>query len=152
MPKKLTYGFVKSSFEKKDYKLLTKVYKNAYQKLNYICPKGHKHSISWSGWQQGKRCPYCVGQGKLTIQFIKKEFRKENYKLLTKVYENNKQKLKYICPNGHKHFIRWSDWNRFEKCRCPYCAKRPPINIDFVRKEFKKENYELLTKSYKGNK
>ena len=34
---------------------------------------------------------------KKTIEFIRSEFAKENYKLLTTEYRNNRQKLDYIC-------------------------------------------------------
>lgn len=148
MSKKLTIEFIRSEFEKEGYTLLTKTYKNSRQKLKYICPRGHKHVMDWSHWRLGVRCPYCYGNIKLTIEFIRAEFAKEGYILLTTVYEGNKRKLDYICPEGHKHSIRWNDWQRGK--RCPYCAKRPPINIEFVRKQFRKEGYILLTKVYEN--
>jgi hypothetical protein len=52
--------FIKFEFEKEGYQLLTVEYKNNRQKLNYICPNGHQHSIIWNSWQQGKRCPTCA--------------------------------------------------------------------------------------------
>ena len=51
--------FVKEFFEKGGYQLLTKKYKNSSQKLEYICPKGHKGKVSWNSWQQGVRCAKC---------------------------------------------------------------------------------------------
>ena len=45
--RKLTYEFVKEQFEKEGYTLLSEKYINCFTKLDYICPKGHKHSISW---------------------------------------------------------------------------------------------------------
>ena len=39
--------------------MLTVNYKNARKKLNYICPKGHKHQITWDMWQRGQRCTTC---------------------------------------------------------------------------------------------
>ena len=150
MSKKLTYGFVKEAFEKDSYKLLTVEYKNAFQKLSYICPEGHKHEISWCGWKQGKRCPYCAGQGKPTIDFIRQEFKKEGYKLLSEVYVNNKTKLDYICCSGHKHSITWSDWG--SGYRCLYCKGSPTLTIDYVREKFKIERYHLLTTVYINNK
>lgn len=47
MSKKLTYEFVKEQFGREGYELLSKEYVNNCTKLFYICPKGHKHSISW---------------------------------------------------------------------------------------------------------
>jgi len=51
--KRLSYDYIKSQFEKEGYTLLTQEYKNNNQKLDYICPNGHKHSIQWNAWQ----CP-----------------------------------------------------------------------------------------------
>ena len=55
MSKRLTYEFVKSQFETEDYIPKFTDYINAHTKLDYICPNGHEHSISWSNWQQGTR-------------------------------------------------------------------------------------------------
>lgn len=107
---------IRKQFEKEGYILLTKKYKNNTQKLNYICTKGHQHSISWSNWRKKHRCPYCDGNVKLTVNFIKKEFKKESYTLLTKIYENNHQKLDYICSKGHKHYISWNNWQKGQRC------------------------------------
>ena len=74
---------------------------------------------------------------KLTYKFVKEQFEREGYKLLSNVYENNRQKLDYICPKGHKHKISWSNWGK--GARCPYCANCPPVNISFIRFEFERE-------------
>jgi uncharacterized Zn-finger protein len=154
MRKKLNIEFIREEFAKEDYTLLTKAYKNAHQKLEYICssPEKHKHFVSWSNWNSSKkvRCPYCAGQGKPTIEFIRAEFAKENYILLTKAYENSKQKLEYICKRGHRHSITWSQWNSKRKPRCPYCANNAKLNIEFIRAEFAKESYTLLTTVYEN--
>jgi hypothetical protein len=150
MFKIFTIEFVKAEFKKENYKLLSTEYINASTKLEYICPKNHKHFINWNSWQQGHRCPYCCGRAKLTIEFIKKEFKKKDYILLTKVYKNSKQKLDYICPKGHKSSIIWDSWKAGHGC--PYCANNVKLNIEFVKKEFKKEGYVLLTVEYKDSK
>lgn len=190
MPKRLTIEYIKEQFEKEEYILLVNIYKNSRQKLNYVCFRGHKHSITWSDWNNGRRCPYCanrlvckdnclktlypelakelhptkngnliadevllgsnkkiwwicdkghewctspnnrsnhgtncpyyVKNIKLDIEFIRSEFAKEDYKLLTTEYKNNKQKLDYICPEGHKHTITYANWAT--GYRCPTCA------------------------------
>jgi len=144
-----TIKFIKKEFEKKGCKLLSNEYKNNYTKLEYICPEGHGHSIRWNDWQQGHRCPYCYGNVKPTIKFIRKKFEKEGYKLLTKIYKNSRQKLNYICPEGHRHSITWSDWQ--QGYRCLYCAGLVKLDINFIKKEFEKEKYKLLSKSYKNS-
>jgi len=144
---KKTIEFIRSEFEKEGYELLSKEYVNAHQKLDYICPKGHKHNITWNSWASGYRCFDCFGSAKLTIEFIKSEFAKEGYKLLTKKYKNNKQKLDYICPNGHRHSISWNKWQYGERCpSCRYDSAK--LTIGFIRSEFEKEGYELLSEKY----
>lgn len=111
---------VRKGFEKEGYVLLTNKYVNNKQRLNYICPNGHRHITRWDVWIRGVRCPSCVGLAKPNIRFIKEQFEKEGYILLTKVYENSRKKLDYICPKGHKHFISWNRW--VSGRRCPICA------------------------------
>ena len=110
---------IKQAFEEENYTLLTKEeeYKNRHTYLYYICPKGHKHKISWCGFQQGKRCPYC-SRKKVDFKTIKQAFEEENFTLLTKEedYINNTTKLKFICPNGHTHEICWSDFQQGYRC------------------------------------
>ncbi|KKN59903.1 hypothetical protein LCGC14_0537280 [marine sediment metagenome] len=60
--KKLTYEFIKSEFENENYQLLSDDYINARIKLDYICPKGHRHSITWNRFQSGRRCWYCANE------------------------------------------------------------------------------------------
>jgi len=151
MAKRLTIEFIRSEFAKEKYELLSTEYKNNNQKLNYVCSKGHRYSITWHNWHRGSRCPYCYGNGKLSIEFIRSEFAKENYILLTTEYINSYTKLDYICPNGHKHSINWGAWEHSGN-RCPYCVNCPPIDIEFVRSEFAKEGYKLLTTEYINNK
>ena len=123
--KKLTIEFVRESFEKEGYVLLSEEYISAKSKLNYICPQGHKHSIIWDNWQQGHKCPSCAGNAKYTIKFVKNSFEKEGYTLLSKEYTGAHSKLDYICPEGHQHNIRWNDWQK--GVRCPTCFKNNNI-------------------------
>ncbi len=147
---KLTLSFISSEFEKEGYKLLTTEYINSKQKLNYICSEGHKHCICWSSWNSGSRCPYCAGNKKQTIGFIRSKFEKEGYTLLTEEYKNAHQKLDYICPKRHKHSISWFNWQTGH--RCPYCSGVTKPDILYIKFEFKKEQYILLTREYINNK
>ena len=149
MSKKHTIGFIRAEFEKEGYTLLTKEYINAFQKLNYICSKGHRSCIVWNSWRQGNRCAECAGLKKLTIDFIKKEFEKEGYILLTKKYINAHQKLEYICPNKHNGDILWLNWKKGKKCA--KCSGNIRLTIRFIREQFEKEGYTLLTKEYVNN-
>jgi len=125
--RKLSYKFIKEQFEKEGYKLLSKEYFNNKQKLRYVCPEGHEHSINWNDFKQGRKCPICAknvraSKRRLSFKFIKNEFERGGYKILTLIYKNCEQKLKYICPEGHQHSISWHNWKN--GYRCPYCYYR----------------------------
>ena len=119
--KKLEIEFIRSEFEKEGYVLLVDEYKNCSQKLEYVCPKGHKHSISWDNWKAGHRCSYCVGQGRPNIKIIRKFFESEGYDLLSDEYVNDSGKLLYKCPVGHIHSMRWGNFRHGK--RCPECDR-----------------------------
>ncbi len=72
MPKKHTYEFVKEQFEKEGYELLGEEYINSYTKLEFNCSEGHKHSITWDRWKQGRRCCYCYREAPISEETRKK--------------------------------------------------------------------------------
>jgi hypothetical protein len=122
--RKLKNSFIKKSFESEGYKLLS-TYVNAKKKLNYFCPEGHNHSVSWDNWNsKNTRCPYCAGNARLSLEIIRQEFEDEGYILLTEHYKNNTQKLNFICPNGHSHHISCGKWFSGYRCRKCYNKKQ----------------------------
>lgn len=146
---KSAYAYIKESFDKDNYILLSKEYKNNTIKLDYKCPLGHEHSIEWSGWKRGYRCPSCAGVTKPTIDFVKKSFEKDGYELLSKEYFNSYTKLNYKCSKGHKHSIKWNSWKT--GYRCPRCSINARLSIDKVRASFEKYGYQLLSKTYNNS-
>jgi hypothetical protein len=138
-------------FNKEGYTLLTKEYKNQQQRLDYLCPNGHKRSTTWKNWKKGSRCLICKNQRtKLSIEAVSKAFEEEGYTLLSKKYVNSKTKLDYMCSNEHKNSITWADWN----CggyRCPDCANNKKLTITYIKKTFEEEGYTLLSTVYENN-
>ena len=57
--KRFSYEFVKESFEREGYTLLTKTYNNKFGMLKFKCPKGHIHSMVYQNWMAGHRCGKC---------------------------------------------------------------------------------------------
>lgn len=144
MSKKLTIGFVKEKFAEEGYVLISKDYINNKQKLVYICPKHHKHSINWNSWSLGRRCGVCFGNNKPDLMYVAKAFEKEHYKLLSKEYINSASKLLYICSKGHENNTTWSVWN--SGYRCPDCSgnKKNTILILLMENSSKKIMYYYL--------
>ena len=58
---------------------------------------------------------------RLTYEFVKSNFEKEGYVLLSEKYVNNSTKLDCICPKGHHTTMTWGNWKY--GYRCKYCAK-----------------------------
>ncbi len=137
---KISYGFIKQSFESEGYKLISKEYKNAYSYLSFICPIGHKHKIKWYSWKQGTRCGKCSNFYNITYKQVKESFEKEKYILLSTEYINAHSYLDFICPNGHKHKIKWHKWQDGQRCgKC---------DIKWSKNE--KEIYEYIKRNYNG--
>ncbi len=153
MSKKHSIEFIRKSFEKEGYQLLSKEYTEAHQKLNFKCNKGHIHSITYASWSRGTRCSYCyyekIGDRcRIDFNIIKKSFKNAGYKLFSKKYKGNKQKLAYECPHGHKSEITWHGWSAGQRCKkCFYISRKTPIND--LKKEFTKRGYTLLSTKYK---
>ena len=88
---------------------------------------------------------------KLTYEYVKAEFEKEDYILLATQYTSAKTKLKYICPKGHIHSITWDKWKR--GTRCPTCYKLIKIpTIENIKLTFEQVGYILLSKEYISSK
>jgi hypothetical protein len=124
MSKKHTYEHVRNVFEGRGYKLISDRYDNDRQKLEYICPNGHRHSIEYRHFQSGHGCLKCVGTDnskrfRMDINIVKSSFEQSNYLLLTNEYINAHQQLHYICSAGHEHFMTWNNWSK--GYRCPIC-------------------------------
>lgn len=153
--KKLTIEFVRKEFSKRGWKLLSTEYVNSKQKLQYKCSNSHINEITWNSFQQGISCPDCSGKKKLTIEEIEIAFSKRNFKLLSNVYINSMQKLLYECPNKHINEIAWHDFKKGHGC--PDCAKEERANklrldIQFIREQFSKRGYILLSSEYSHSK
>jgi len=116
--KVVTHEQVQAAFEAASYQLLDRYERNC-QKLRFICPQNHSHSITWAAFNGGGRCGHCRGRVNV-FDRVKKAFKQEGYTLLSTSYANAHQKLEYICPEGHQH---QATWNYFQQGgRCPSCA------------------------------
>ncbi len=135
---------VESYFNEHGYKLLSQ-YKKAHGKLEFQCPLGHRHSISWTKFQSGDRCAYCAGQV-VTHEEVKKKFEADGYTLLSE-YKNSKTKMDFICPQGHKNKISLNVWGQGSRCRdCATNGYRGslPGRLYYLKFEYKGKIYYKL--------
>jgi hypothetical protein len=83
---------------------------------------------------------------KFEYSFVYNFFRKNNCKLLSKEYLNNRTHLQYICECGNKSTIFFDHFKRGTRCR--KCSGSGKFTFEFVNEYFKKNNCELLSKEY----
>lgn len=150
MGKKITIDYVKNVFVGRKCVLKSTEYINAHTKLDYVCPNGHEHSITWANFNQGYGCPVCAGVTKPKIEDIRKEFELRGCILKSTEYKNKDTKLNYICPNGHEHSIVWYSFKR--GAGCPYCAGIVKPDIKDIAKEFEDKGCVLKSTKYVNNK
>jgi hypothetical protein len=147
--KKLTYEYVKSFIEKEGYVLLSNEYIGNMCKLRLKCKHDHLYEVSFSNFQQGKRCPVCSNNNrKLPFSNIKSFIEKEGFVLLTDNYLNStKQILNIKCKNGH---VFKRSFNGFQQgYKCPICANdNKKLSYDYVKDFIEKDGYLLLSKEY----
>lgn len=62
----------------------------------------------------------CSIKEKLTYEFVKEQFEKEDYIVLFEEYNNAITPLSVICPNGHTVLIKWREFKA--GCRCRVCS------------------------------
>lgn len=145
---RMSYEEVRQTFEEKGYELLTKEYDKASKKLQYKCPQGHIHEMSYNSFQQGHRCPECQGTLKFRYEDIKLYFESYGFTLVSKSYKRANDRLEYICPNGHRHYASWTNFRK--NPTCPICENRVK-NINVIREEIEKEGYILKSEEYNYN-
>lgn len=149
MSKKKTIEEVSQYFAKEGYILLATEYINNSTPMEYICPNGHTHAMSWHNFSHGKRCPECRGLLKYTLETASEKFKERGCVLLATEYKNNKTKMKCLCPN--KHEWETSLDNLLHGYGCPKCAGQV-ITYEEVKESFEKEGLTLLSKEYKNAK
>lgn len=82
---------------------------------------------------------------KIDINLVKSEFDKVGYKLLSKEYKNNTQKLNYICPNHISKGVQSISFANFSRGRrCPYCSRRKKRTHEEYIEDLKKVNKTII--------
>ncbi len=156
---KYNKDFVVEYMLEKNLELLEDIYTGVRQRLKYKCIICERISYSnFSNILRGKYCKSCSSKKtglnrKHSFEYIKECFNKRGYKLLSKEYNKNSDKLKYICKNNHTCEITFSDFNSGYGCKlCGYISqsKIKSHSYEFIKEKIEKENYILKTNNYKN--
>lgn len=161
--KRTNFEVVKRSFELENYVLLTTDYINFEQKLSFICPNGHTHSMNFHNWQSGWRCVKCRDlrqseritgekhpqwQGGISLQGYCQIWRDTTYKESIKSRDSNICQNPYCYKTDSVLHIHHIDYDK-KNCHpsnlitvCRSCNAR--ANID---REWHKDWYKTIIKN-----
>ena len=171
--KKKTYAEVKKTFEDRGYKLLSTEYINSKSRLEYICPKGHRGTITFGSFQMGRGCKVCgveratkknisilnreASKRRIPIDKIRAEFEEYGFQLLSNLYKNVQTPLEYICPKGHKGITNYKSFHKHHGCsQCANEAvgekvwKNRRKTLEDVKKESVGRSEEILKSFYRN--
>ena len=94
-------------------------YVNNSTKVEIMCDKGHRYSVTPNSFKSGRRCPICSSKHPETAkEYFIKQVKDEGYKLVGD-YVNSKTKLELECNKGHKYFVKPNSFKTGN--RCPHC-------------------------------
>jgi hypothetical protein len=156
-PNKIDIIFLKNEFKKYNCELVSGEYIGYDIPLKYKCSKNHTTEMSYHVWKKNKyKCKECgkLASGnkqKLSYEFVKQEFEKRGYKLLSTEYINKKSKLDFKCPEKHIGKMSFDSFH-YAKCICAECAGSKKHTINDIKLILQKESYKLISTEYKNNK
>jgi hypothetical protein len=112
---------LKKIAEDKGGKCLSNKYISTYTKLKWECNKGHIWEATPGNVIQGRWCPTCAGNIRLTIEEMHEIAKSRGGKCLSSGYKTNMYKLEWKCKEGHTWYaipnnIKRGQW-------CPECFK-----------------------------
>ncbi|MBI5061400.1 MAG: hypothetical protein HZB67_03725, partial [Candidatus Aenigmarchaeota archaeon] len=143
---KLTIDEMREIAKAKGSKCLSPEYVNEVTKLMWECARGHAWEATPRGIKQGKWCPYCAGNVRLSIAEMHRIAESREGKCLSEKYVNSKTKLEWQCKNGHVwkasvDNVKAGKW-------CPFCAGRPPVTIEDIKRLAESKGGKCLSTKY----
>ena len=159
----VTIQDIQKEFESKGAKLLTKVYVNCQQKLDFKCSRcGKVHQIAYRNYLAGRNknllCKDC--QKSVTVKDIQKEFKKAGAVLLSESFDTVDVPLRVQCRCGKEFTITWANYRagHNRSLLCLDCRKKVQekswregkVKLELMDKENTgRELYEKKLEEYK---
>jgi len=140
---------MKKIAKERRWECLSKVYINSKTKLRWRCSKGHEWKATPDSIKRGTGCPECAGRLPLTIEDMQKLAKERRGKCLSRVYINNRTKLRWQCSKGHEweatpSSIKTGAW-------CPVCAGVMPSTIEEMKEIARSREGKCLSETYINN-
>jgi hypothetical protein len=153
---RIPYELVNNIFINRNCTLMSAEYINAKTKLIYKCNKcGIIIENSLDNFKHNKypcKCYYNpTGQNTPhKYEYVQSCFESEGHTLLTYQYINSRQRLRYMCSNGHVNTIRFDDFKKGSRCKTCNKSKGPhnKLTYDQVKNYVESIGYTLLSHKY----
>jgi len=139
----INFSDIKKSFEDEGHILLSDKYING-KKLNYICPNGHKGSMTWDNWKYNKRrCKKCSNN----VSKFELEIKKFLYYIGIEYVANDQKQI--VNPNTGCNLeldIWLPNFKKAIECNSKYWhSKQDRIKLDNLKMALcKNKNIDLL--------
>ncbi len=117
---KLNPDYVEEVFKNRGYEL-TRPFENTREPVYFICPHGHVGKMSWQNFRKGCGCVECYGTKRLTTEIVRERMNQHGYTLMDE-YVNTRTLLKFKCPKGHIHAMRYNNFHN--GARCAICSNK----------------------------
>lgn len=139
-------GMVKQYFEKYGCTLITDIYIDTSQILEYIASCGHKYTSTFQNFKNSKqkKCNNCINLLKYTMDDVIEFFNNRGCKLLTNNYINAAQELKYIAKCGHETTGTFTEFKQFNGLYCDDCRKSKSTGEKIICDYLKKNNIKYI--------
>ena len=153
--KRMTIEQIREKANEVGCKLITDVYKNQRQKMDFICSCGNKFKRDWEHFKRGQnKCEICSGQIRWDINKINDYVNKNtNCKVLSNEYVPDKNML-FLCSCGNEFEASWRNFYSHNKRQCNNCGNKiksnnRKIGIDTLKQRTKDmSSCELLSNDY----
>lgn len=144
--KKIPLEDVKKEFQEHGCEFLDSEYINNKYFHNYKCCCGNIEKTSLKNLRRSAGCYICGKNKRKPIKFIKGYFEKHGCKLVSQTYIGCDYPVKYICKCGREKSIRFSDFQKGQ--RCYECSGRVKRTLEDVIKVFEERNCKFLDNFY----
>lgn len=160
MPRRYTRKEVSDLFLEKGVRLLTKLYSNSSQKLDYECIKCKTKDIGTMGAYKKRKiwCKVCTdgSHQALTLPIVKARFARRGFELLATEYIDVSTQMQYKCKCGTIDYMPYSRLAKFpagckncsEEKRKKDCIEKYGVDHQQKAKEVREKTKKTCMKKY----
>lgn len=160
MPKKYTLEYIQQQYASKGWLFLDNYYVGSKYKHNVQCVNKHAIKKNYNSFQRNINCDICnqkkQSQNKsYSLNYIKQQYKNENWLFLDKTYINNQHLHNVMCNNQHKLTMRYADFQQNHRCAKCYSLQQredKSYSLNYIKQQYKEKGWQYMDTNYKNNK